>query len=108
MYTLLQEGGGTVEAEKMEVYAARAVEQYRQQEAEARRQRQAEGIAAAKARGVRFGRPVCQPHADFALVVEEWENKRMTLNSALRLCGMSKATFFRRLKGYRRECGIEK
>ncbi len=93
---------------ELEAYAAQAVERYRMEESARRKQRQAEGIAAAKARGVRFGRPLCESRADFGQVVEEWENKQIPLASALSQCGMSQATFFRRLKQYRRECGIEK
>lgn len=93
--------------EELDAYAARAVEHYIESEAQRRKRRQAEGIAAAKARGVKFGRPESEARVGFDLVAEEWENKRIPLETALRLCGLSQATFFRRLKRHRRECGIE-
>ena len=40
-----------------------------QSERENIRKRQAEGIAAAKAKGVKFGRPEKEPHADFGILV---------------------------------------
>ncbi len=66
-----------------------------------RKARQAEGIRKAKALGVRFGRPMVQVPPNFEQIVTEWENKRIPLKVALRLCGMSSATFFRRVKEYR-------
>ena len=65
------------------------------------RQRQAEGIAAAKARGVRFGRPLIQPPEHFARIIRDWENREITADEAGRRCGMSEATFYRRLREYR-------
>lgn len=53
------------------------------------RQRQAEGIAAAKARGVRFGRPMIEVPECFEQIVDALEKKEMTLEDAVRLCGMS-------------------
>lgn len=72
-----------------------------QNERENIKQRQAEGIAAAKARGVQFGRPRKEIHGDFASVVEAWEEKRISMAEVLKECGMSEATFYRRLKEYR-------
>ena len=65
------------------------------------RQRQAEGIAAAKARGVRFGRPPKLPPEDFGQTVALWERGKLSLAETLRRCGMSEATFYRRLREYR-------
>ncbi len=65
------------------------------------KKRQEEGIAAAKARGVRFGRPEIKNPADFAKIVREWEQKHISFDEALTRCGMSKATFYRRLREYR-------
>ena len=62
------------------------------------RQRQAEGIAAAKARGVRFGRPMIEVPECFEQIVDALEKKEMTLKDAVRLCGMSKTTFYRRMR----------
>lgn len=62
------------------------------------RQRQAEGIAAAKARGVRFGRPMIEVPECFEQIVDALEKKEMTLKDAVRLCGMSKTTLYRRMR----------
>lgn len=73
-----------------------------QNERENIRKRQAEGIAAAKAKGVRFGRPRMDVPDDFDKIVMAWEQKRLPLSEALRICNMSEATFYRRL----RECRL--
>ena len=64
------------------------------------RQRQAEGIRAAKERGVRFGRPEIKMPDHFKKTVTAWEKKEITIQEALRQCGMSEATFYRRLREY--------
>lgn len=65
------------------------------------KKRQEQGIAAAKARGVRFGRPEKPVPEGFAQIVSQWEEKNMNFSDALKLCGMSEATFYRRLKELR-------
>ena len=65
------------------------------------RQRQAEGIAAAKARGVKFGRPKKQLPVDFDKIVSEWKGKKLSPAEVLQRCGMSEATFYRRLREYK-------
>jgi len=65
------------------------------------RKRQAEGIAAAKAKGVKFGRPAADLPEDFPHIVSEWEKKKLTLQEAVKLCGVGQATFYRRLREYR-------
>lgn len=72
-----------------------------QNERENIRKRQAQGIAAAKARGVRFGRPIKAAPDEFPRILQDWEKKRISLDSALRLCGMSESTFYRRVREYR-------
>ena len=72
-----------------------------QNERENIRKRQAEGIVAAKARGVRFGRPPRQVPEDFLEMVMEWKRKRISLTEILVQCGISEATFYRRLRQYR-------
>ncbi len=67
------------------------------------RQRQAEGIAAAKARGVRFGRPQIIMPEYFGKTVRSWERKEITVEEAIRRCGVSESTFYRRLREYRAE-----
>lgn len=65
------------------------------------RQRQAEGIAAAKARGVKFDRPAKTAPTEFPRIVSAWEKGQIPVAEAARLCGMSEATFYRRLREYR-------
>lgn len=60
------------------------------------RKRQAEGIAAAKARGVHMGRPVINAPPDFEKIVKAWEKKEITMEEAMKRCGMSETTFYRR------------
>lgn len=72
-----------------------------QNERENIRKRQEQGIAAARARGVRFGRPPLALPENFSAIVTAWEEKRLSLVEALSLCGMSEATFYRRLRTYR-------
>lgn len=72
-----------------------------QNERENIRKRQAEGIAAAKARGVKFGRPVKPPPRDFERIVCAWKQKELPFAEALKQCGMSESTFYRRLREYR-------
>jgi len=79
-----------------------------QSERENIRKRQEQGIAAAKARGVQFGRPALVVPENFGGLVKQWEYKRLPLRSVLEQCGMSKATFYRRLKEYRLMNGSRK
>jgi len=75
-------------------------------EYETYKMRQAEGIRRAKALGIRCGRPKVEVPPNFGQIVEEWQNKCIPLDVALRLCGMSSSTFFRRVKEYRKRAGI--
>lgn len=62
------------------------------------KKRQEQGIAAAKARGVRFGRPEkCVPK-NFVEIVQKWEQHDLSTRDALRLCDMSRATFYRKIR----------
>ena len=72
-----------------------------QSERENIRKRQEQGIAAAKARGIQFGRPALAIPENFGKLVGQWEHKRIPLSSLLEQCGMSEATFYRRLREYR-------
>ena len=72
-----------------------------QSERESIRKRQAEGIAAARKRGVRFGRPIKKPPANFAKLVKQWENGKMTLEEVLQKTELKEATFYRRLREQR-------
>ena len=58
------------------------------------RKRQAEGIAAAKARGVRFGRPLKNPPAEFTRRLPDYRNGKITrreLQEEYKICA---STFF--------------
>ena len=72
-----------------------------QSERENIKKRQEQGIAAAKAKGVRFGRPEIPLPDNFGKLVADWEKKRTSLEEILKLCNMSEATFYRRLREYR-------
>lgn len=72
-----------------------------QSERENIKKRQTEGIAAAKAKGVKFGRPEKEVPDDFAKIVRAWEQKKLPFEEVLKKCGMSEATFYRRLREYR-------
>ncbi len=72
-----------------------------QNERENIRKRQAEGIAAARKRGVKFGRPEKGTPENFGEIVRRWEKRTLSFAEALEQCGMSEATFYRRLREYR-------
>lgn len=65
-------------------------------------QRQMEGIAAAKAKGIKFGRPRVEPPDNFSEIVNALENKVITTKEAMQQSGMAEATFYRRLREYRK------
>ena len=65
------------------------------------RKRQEQGIAAAKARGVRFGRPEKPTPKDFGTIIKSWESGNISFDEAVRKCGFSPATFYRKLREYR-------
>lgn len=65
------------------------------------RERQKQGIEAARARGVRFGRPMAALPDSFEELVRQWEEKNLSLSEVLHQCGISEATFYRRLKTIR-------
>ncbi|MCL2828369.1 MAG: recombinase family protein [Oscillospiraceae bacterium] len=79
-----------------------------QNERETIHKRQAEGIAAAKSRGVRFGRPIKKPPADFSQVVNQWERGELLIDGVLEQTGLKPATFYRRLREMREERGYQK
>lgn len=72
-----------------------------QSERENIKKRQEQGIAAAKAKGVRFGRPEIPLPDNFDKLVKDWEKKRISIDEVLKLCNMSEATFYRKLREYR-------
>ncbi len=72
-----------------------------QSERENIKKRQAEGIAAAKAKGIKFGRPEKSVPDDFPRLIQDWEKNKLSFSELLKLCNMSEATFYRRLREYR-------
>lgn len=72
-----------------------------QSERENIKKRQEQGIAAAKAKGVRFGRPEKPIPDNFGKLILDWENKKVSFEDTLKLCNMSEATFYRKLREYR-------
>lgn len=62
--------------------------------------RQEQGITAAKARGVRFGRPKKPVPDNFAEIVRQWRQRQISTRNVLQLCGISRATLYRKI----REC----
>lgn len=66
-------------------------------EREIMKQRQSEGIKMAKARGVRFGRPSVITPSNFQEIVLLYKNKKITSVQAVKMSGLSRGTFFRKL-----------
>lgn len=62
------------------------------------KQRQAQGIAAAKSRGVKFGRPQVVLPENFDEIYLLWKRREVSVREAAQLCGMSKSTFYDRVK----------
>jgi len=69
-----------------------------QSEHENIRIRQTEGIAAAKKKGVQFGRPKKPLPDNFAELVKQWERKKISTIEILRLCNISRSTFYARVR----------
>ncbi len=63
------------------------------------RERQSEGIAAAKAKGLYKGRKRIEVN-NFENVYNEWKSGKMTAVKAMVKLGITKATFYRRVKEY--------
>ena len=66
-------------------------------ERETMRQRQSEGIRMAKARGVIFGRPSVITPSNFKEIVLLYKNKKITSAQAIKMTGLSRGTFYRKL-----------
>ena len=65
-------------------------------------QRQREGIAIAKSNGVYKGRkPV--DHPDFPSVVARWKRGELTAVQAMAKLGMSRTTFYRKVRGMKHD-----
>jgi DNA invertase Pin-like site-specific DNA recombinase len=62
--------------------------------------RQAEGIDVAKSKGKHLGRPVIEVSKDFTTAYKQWKAEEITAVKAMELSGLSKATFYRKVKEY--------
>lgn len=71
-----------------------------QNERETMRQRQTEGIRMAKLRGVRFGRPSVPDPENIDEVIALYKDREITSEQACEMCGLTRGTFFRRIKNY--------
>ena len=65
--------------------------------------RQREGIEAAKARGVVFGRPVKELPHNFSRIYKRWRAGDIKAHEAAALCGVSRSTFYSRVRDYERQ-----
>lgn len=64
-------------------------------------QRQLEGIKAAKDKGIKFGRPKKEIDiTGFKKIVNEWRKNEKTCEEAINSLGLSRSSFFRRIKEY--------
>ncbi|WP_129598423.1 recombinase family protein [Anaerophilus nitritogenes] len=63
-------------------------------------QRRNEGIKSAKMRGVKFGRPTINIDDSFVKAYTKWKNREIKAVEAMELAGMTKATFYRKVKEY--------
>ncbi|MBQ6467749.1 MAG: recombinase family protein [Clostridia bacterium] len=64
------------------------------------KKRQAQGIAAAKAKGIKFGRPVIEAPPGFEKIAKDFLQGKIRLAEAIEKTGLSKTTFYRRLREY--------
>lgn len=67
------------------------------------KQRQREGIDIAKQKGVQFGRPPKILPEDFGCIYNRWAEKQISGEEAIRLSGLTRATFYRKVKKIREE-----
>lgn len=66
------------------------------------KKRQAQGIEAARLKCIRFGRPEIPLPEDFTQTVRLWGERLITTEAALKKCGMSRTTFYRRRREHER------
>jgi len=71
------------------------------------KQRQKEGITALKARndGKGIGRPSIEVSKEFTAAYKQWKDNEITAVKAMELSGLSKATFYRKVKEYEAKKG---
>lgn len=68
------------------------------------RQRQREGIEAAKLKGKHLGRPSYELPENFENVYMRWKKGEITAREAMKLLGMKKSHFYRKVKEYEHKC----
>ncbi len=66
------------------------------------KQRQAEGIRIAKEKGIKFGRPKIILPKNTYEIIDKFINRELTNTEAAKIIGISKGTFFRLLKEYKK------
>ncbi|MFW9335653.1 recombinase family protein [Paenibacillus polymyxa] len=71
-----------------------------EQERKKNMQRQAEGIEVARTAGVTFGRPKKKIDETFIQAYKEWKAGQITATAAIQQSGLTKPTFYRRVKEY--------
>ncbi len=64
------------------------------------RKRQREGIDAAKVRGVKFGRPEIPLTEEFLSNLQKYREGKISIEEVLSNVGMSRSTFYRKIKKY--------
>lgn len=74
-----------------------------QKEREDIKKRQRDGIAAAKSRGVIFGRPQIKAPENLGELIAAYLAGATSLNRAAQLAGMSRSTFYARVRAFERD-----
>ena len=77
-----------------------------QNERENIRKRQAEGIAAARENGIHLGRPIMPNPENFIQVFQMWDEDGVSPDDAAKMCGMSRSTFYRRAREYKKRLAM--
>lgn len=72
-----------------------------EQERETILKRQREGIDAAKAKGKHLGRPRMKKPEGWNVIIEKWQNNKITAKQAMDLLGLKKSSFYALLKSER-------
>lgn len=73
-------------------------------ERETMKQRQTEGIRIAKQKGIKFGRPPLEIPNDFVEIVKQYRDGRITSNQAVQKSGLTRGTFYRKMKIIEESC----
>ena len=71
-----------------------------EQELKRLHKRQREGIAAAHAKGVKFGRPQIPYPPNWEEIYQDWKSNKIKAVEAMKLTGLTKSTFYKRVKEY--------